>query len=418
MSGEFEIDSVLDNWLGDGHDALPDRSIRAVIDTVARTPQRVTWRVAWRRTGERPLLRFAALVGSAAVAVLIVGVALSLLGGPKPPPFGGPTASPAASPTATPTPAATLSPSPLVEPSQSLSATATPATPLGAAIVNLDGTVRQELNLPRGAWAARLSHDGTHVAYVYGNKLYIRSIAAGSIPLDLGVTIIGGTQPFFGDYPADAAPAWSPDGSQIAYVSSGDIYVTEIAGGSTPLQLTTSPQIDEWPAWSADGTNIYYANVGNTPLDNNGISPTQEIWRVPAAGGHPTRVTHDDVSDMQPDLSSDGRMALWHDGGVSGMDPANGKLLDAPSVGNGWNPRWSPDGTRLAVLILGNGDRTTIDGSGIPDGMILMDVGVVDLVHPGDPVVIGPRVAAFWNPPSWTPDGQGLLINRYDDGAP
>jgi hypothetical protein len=30
---------------------------------------------------------------------------------------------------------------------------------------------------------------------------------------------------------------------------------------------------------------------------------------------------------------------------------------------------------------------------------------------------VGPRVITFYNPPSWTPDGQAMLINRYDDGS-
>jgi len=57
-------------------------------------------------------------------------------------------------------------------------------------------------------------------------------------------------------------PAWSPDGSKIAFMSDRDggdieIYVMN-ADGSHQTRLTNSPGRDAHPSWSPDGKNIYF----------------------------------------------------------------------------------------------------------------------------------------------------------------
>jgi len=67
-------------------------------------------------------------------------------------------------------------------------------------------------------------------------------------------------------------PAYSPDGTQIAYESSWDgtmeIFVIPAEGG-TPLQVTD--QGGYWPRWSPDGSRIVYCVFGN---------PEPNIWTV------------------------------------------------------------------------------------------------------------------------------------------
>ena len=59
----------------------------------------------------------------------------------------------------------------------------------------------------------------------------------------------------------DLSPAWSPDGTQIAFDSYRDgnweIYVMA-ADGSQPTRLTRNDAIDGIPAWSPDGTQIAF----------------------------------------------------------------------------------------------------------------------------------------------------------------
>ena len=76
------------------------------------------------------------------------------------------------------------------------------------------------------------------------------------------------------------APAWSPDGSRLAFVSrrSGDeeIYVA-LANGTGVRRLTRSPGPDLSPAWSTDGRRLAW-------------SRSAEIWTMRADGSRQRRV--------------------------------------------------------------------------------------------------------------------------------
>jgi hypothetical protein len=405
MTSDPTIDQHIAAWLAsEAPQQLPDRVLSRTFAST-RAIRQVGWVPGWRSYRMRSM---PAAIAAGAVAILVLalgGIALmgSRNGVASPSPTSIPsTATAAAAPAA----AATAS-----APSH--------GEPLGTAIVRLDGTVREDLGLPSSAWAPKVSPDGSSVVYVDGNRLFVRVLGPGAIPRDLGVTVTGAVTEF-GDYPVDAAPAWSPDGTMIAYASSGDIYVTPADGASAPRRLTTDPNLDEWPAWSPDGRTIYYVNAGATGLDDSGISPTQEVWAVKLPGGTPKRVTKDDVSELQPDIAGSGQIAIWQAGQIRAMDPANGHSasIQSPSgravkVPDGWNPRWSPDGSMLAILTFDSGAHTPSGAvSGVPSGMPILTIHIVDLSS-GRDSILGPRVPGFWNPVSWTPDG-ALLINRYD----
>jgi TolB protein len=60
-------------------------------------------------------------------------------------------------------------------------------------------------------------------------------------------------------------PAWSPDGTRIAFMggtsaSEYDIWVVD-TDGSNVTRLTDSPGPDGWPAWSPDGTRVAFSSV-------------------------------------------------------------------------------------------------------------------------------------------------------------
>jgi Tol biopolymer transport system component len=63
----------------------------------------------------------------------------------------------------------------------------------------------------------------------------------------------------------DAEPAWSPDGTKIAFTSNRDgnheIYVLN-ADGTGVTRLTNDPLRDAEPAWSPDGTKIAFSRSG------------------------------------------------------------------------------------------------------------------------------------------------------------
>ena len=115
---------------------------------------------------------------------------------------------------------------------------------------------------------------------------------------------------------------WSPDGSLLAFVSSrdhggffaplvgfgnlnlildgkgGDIFIVKPFGGD-PLKLV-SDAFD--PAWSPDGSEIVF---------RSGRDGQWDLWKIPAAGGEPSRITNDGFYDYQPVWSPDGKWIVF-----------------------------------------------------------------------------------------------------------
>jgi TolB protein len=77
------------------------------------------------------------------------------------------------------------------------------------------------------------------------------------------------------DSPADEhSPAWSPDGSWLAFVSnrSDDIDIYKLCvtcpGERTAIRLTDEPRPASWPAWSPDGSRVSYVSAQDLLLVN------------------------------------------------------------------------------------------------------------------------------------------------------
>lgn len=308
--------------------------------------------------------------------------------------------------------------------------------PLGLAIVGLDGTVQQDLALPTDAWMPDLSSDGTQVMFLTMSPDV--GFCGGCAPDTDRIATIpfgesSGTFIYFdrGYHIRQVEePVWSPDGNQIAFVGvsrpdgNRDIYVADLQESdgitnATVRRLTSDPAVDEFPAWSPDGSTIFYGNGGAEGLSDSGFSSTQEIWSVPADGGSPTRLTNNKVADAQADVAVDGTVAFWRDGNIWTMDQdgSNQTRLATVPAETGFNPRWSPDGTMLALLRFTTPERALFElRPGRETSLPLLEVVVVNLTT-REVTTVGPRVASDVNPVSWTPDGSALLINRYDAGA-
>src|SRR3954454_17874858 len=102
------------------------------------------------------------------------------------------------------------------------------------------------------------------------------------------VPLAGGDARLLVSNPAsDSRPVWSPDGRQLAFVSTrtgnGDIYVLDLASGAT-RRVTFDDAQDKLDAWSRDGRWLYFDSTSRE------ISGMNDVYRVAASGGTPMQV--------------------------------------------------------------------------------------------------------------------------------
>jgi len=107
----------------------------------------------------------------------------------------------------------------------------------------------------------------------------------------------------------DAQPAFSPDGSRIAFTSNrtgdAEIFVMD-ADGTDVKQVTSNPVFQEFdPAFSADGSRIAFAS------DRDG---NRELYVIRVDGSGQTRLTTTATNEEDPAFSADGsRLAFTSD---------------------------------------------------------------------------------------------------------
>jgi Tol biopolymer transport system component len=196
-------------------------------------------------------------------------------------------------------------------------------------------------------------------------------------------------------------PAWSSDGTRLAFViggGPGDGNIMswnfwrhmECPEGGGPCRTFGPRRLVATgfePAWSPDGGQIAFVSRRSGNAD---------LYVVRDVGGAPRRLTTNAADDTQPSWSPNGRTIAFARGGTIRLVNVNGSG-DRP-LGAGSNPAWAPNGARLAFEL--GGDIWTANASG---------GARTNLTNTPTTVETGP---------SWSADGAALTFAaRSDNGT-
>jgi Tol biopolymer transport system component len=198
----------------------------------------------------------------------------------------------------TPTPKNTSAPSALPTHTAILTATLLPPEPTATAEPTMTPT-RTSFSgwLVFSSRRQDTNEDGT-IDEKDGTNLYKLDASTGQI-----------VQLTFGNH-RDLHPVWSPDSSQVAFVSNRDgnfeLYVMN-ADGSEIKRLTNTLENETVPRWSPDGTSLVYVLVKT--LDS-GLQE-KHLHLISASGENSKQLTFGPENEDDPDWSPDGRYLVF-----------------------------------------------------------------------------------------------------------
>jgi dipeptidyl aminopeptidase/acylaminoacyl peptidase len=222
-----------------------------------------------------------------------------------------------------------------------------------------NGTGRVRLVRGPGADAApALSPDGFQLAYVRDTRLVVaRSDGTGP----RAVTAPRG----------DTSPSWSPDGRTLVFARANGLWT--VVPGESARQLPLDPALKASdPAWSPDGTRIAFTGED--------VSLNDDIYLLTPSTGDLVRLTSDPAREAEPAWSPDGRqLAYVFSDGTEPPTAAATEIRVMAADGTGAQPvtsglglecpDWSPDGRR--VLVRRQGRLETIG----PGGSVVRRLG-------------------------------------------
>jgi serine/threonine protein kinase/Tol biopolymer transport system component len=157
-------------------------------------------------------------------------------------------------------------------------------------------------------------------------------------------------QSFLGGISADLV-TFSKDGRSVAYISYPDgILWRANKDGTERVQLSTSPLRPESVSWSPDGSQIVFMSQADKHQIEN-------AYIVSSHGGAPRRLLPDDTgSETDPSWSPDGRQIVFgtnlmgdQNSEIRSVDLASHRVTTLPGSVGIFSPHWSPDGQFIAA---------------------------------------------------------------------